>query len=112
MKKATHSEEQSRPRKANNTTKPSTKIARVLSHLMAGNSLNRFEAENIGDHCLNSTIAALANRYSLAFLRQREQIPNRFGTLTGVIRYSLPVSQYEKALKALRYLNTGINKEC
>lgn len=111
MKKATHSEEQSRPSKANNTTKPLTKIARLLLHLIKGNSLNRFEAERIGDHCLNSTISVLANRHGLTFHRQRERVPNRFGTLTDVIRYSLPATQYEHALKALRHLNTRTNRE-
>lgn len=110
MKKATHSEEQSRPRKANDTTKPSTKIAQILSHMIAGNSLNRFEAERIGDHCLNSTIAVLANRHGLKFQRQRERVPNRFGTHTDVTRYSLPAAQHEHALNAMRHLNAGANR--
>lgn len=104
MKKATRPEEQSRPRKANGSTKPLTKIGHILYHLMTGASLNRFEAERIGDHCLNSTISALANTYGLAFNRRRERVPNRFGTLTDVIRYSLPASQHDRATAVLCHL--------
>ena len=64
--------------------KTPTKIQRVLAHLMSGASLNRFDAERIGDHTLNSTIAVLANQYKLDVKRQRERVPHRFGTLTDV----------------------------
>lgn len=104
MKKATRPIEQSRPRKANDTTKPATKISQILSYLMQGNSLNRFEAERIGDRCLNSTIAVLANRHTLIFHRQRERVPNRLGTLTDVTRYALPVSQHGRAAVVLCHL--------
>ena len=97
MKKATRSKEQSRPHKAKNTTKPLSKIARVLKHLLTGASLNRFEAERIGDHCLNSTIAVLSNKYSLMLKRQPERVPNGWGDPCIAIRYSLPESQRQAA---------------
>ena len=97
MKKATRSKEQSRPHKAKNTTKPLSKIARVLKHLLTGASLNRFEAERIGDHCLNSTIAVLSNKYSLMLKRQPERVPNGWGDPCIAIRYSLPESQRQTA---------------
>lgn len=97
MKKTTRSEEQSRPHKANNTTKPLSKIARVLEHLLTGASLNRFEAERIGDHCLNSTIAVLSNKYNLMLQRQPEHVPNGWGDPCIAIRYSLPESQRQAA---------------
>jgi len=56
MKKVTHLGEQSRPRKTDSCTKPPSKMARILLHLLTGASLNRFEAERLGDHCLNSTM--------------------------------------------------------
>jgi hypothetical protein len=40
------------------TTSPTKKV-RVLEALKQPGGLNRFEAERIGDHCLNSTIAEL-----------------------------------------------------
>lgn len=110
MKKATHPEEQSRPHAADDTTQPGTKIARILAHLITGVSLNRFEAERIGDHCLPSTIAVLANHYRLEFQRQSERVPNRFGTMTDVTRYSLPESQREHARRVLLALTNKQGK--
>lgn len=104
MKKATRPEEQSRPRKADSSTAAPTKIARILAHLLTGASINRFEAEDLGDHCLPSTIAVLANRHALAFLRQPEKVPNRWGKPCTVHRYSLPDSESDKALKVLAHL--------
>lgn len=104
MKKATYSEEQSRPRKANDTTKPPSKIARILTILLAGTSINRFEAERAGDHCLHSTISVLANRHGLTFERQQERVPNHWGTPCTVTRYSLPTSQREWGYSILRKL--------
>lgn len=40
-----------------------TKTSRILAYLVAGGSLNRFEAERLGDHCLNSTISALKHNW-------------------------------------------------
>lgn len=104
MEKATRPEEQSRPRKAESTTGSRSKIARVLAHLVSGGSLNRFAAELLGDHCLNSIISALANRHGLSFQRQQESVPNRWGKPCTVTRYSLPTSERDKAPKAPSYL--------
>ncbi|MGV8889807.1 MAG: hypothetical protein ACOH2P_17565 [Pseudomonas sp.] len=104
MKTATRPEEQSRLRKANSSTEAPSKIARILVHLLTGSSTNRFEAECLGDHCLNSTIATLANRHGLNFQRQPERVPNRWGLPCLVTRYSLPASEHDKALMVLAYL--------
>lgn len=82
------------------TAAPS-KTARILAHLLTGASLNRFEAEDIGDHCLNSTIATLANKYNLIITRQPEKVQNRWGKPCTVKRYSLPTTSRELALKVL-----------
>ena len=83
-----------------------SKIARVLAYLLpACNSLNRFEAERLGDHCLPSTIAKLANGYGLEFQRQPEKVPNHWGTPCDVTRYSLPESQHQRARAVLALLN-------
>lgn len=64
----------------------SAKIARVLAELVAGRSLNRFEAERIGDHALNSTIATLrAEGYRI--IDEWEEVPTRFSKSARVKRY-------------------------
>ncbi|WP_371231477.1 hypothetical protein ACAW63_02605 [Pseudomonas sp. QE6] len=78
-----------------------TKLSRVLAHLVAGGSLNRFEAERIGDHCLNSTISALANNWGIEFKRLPERVPTHWGKDCDVIRYSIPQSQLKRAQRAL-----------
>jgi len=78
-----------------------TKIARALVYFRHFGSLIRFEAEALGDHCLNSTIAKLANDYGLTFDRLPEKSPNHWGAPCDVIRYSLPESQYDRADKVL-----------
>lgn len=105
MKKSPRHEEQSRPRKADSSTAAPTKIARILAHLLTGASISRFEAERIGDHCLPSTVAVLANRHGLIVARQPERIPNRWGKPGTATRYSLPASEYDKARKVLAYLS-------
>lgn len=63
-----------------------TKIARILAELRI-RSLNRFEAERIGDHCLHSTVAALRSEgYNI--LDRWEEVPTRFGKSARVKRYS------------------------
>lgn len=104
MKKATRPEEQGSPRKANTTTNTPSKIARILEYLLTGASLNRFEAEPLGDHCLNSTIAVLANHHYLTFQRQPEKVPNRWGKPCRVTRYSLPTTERHHALAVLASL--------
>lgn len=88
----------------NSSTATPTKIARILAHLLAGASINRFEAERLGDHCLPSTVAVLANRHGLIFQRQRERVPNHWGKPCDVTRYSLPPSEHDKARKVLACL--------
>lgn len=104
MKTATRPEEQSRQRKANPITTGSSKLERILAHLMAGASLNRFEAERLGDHCLNSTVSDLANDYGLNVRRQPEKVPNRWGLPRRVIRYSLPAAEYDRAALVLAHI--------
>ena len=115
MKTATRSEELSSRAHGQHTTGVSdaellaqapTKIARVLAYLLpACNSLNRFEGEHLGDHCLPSTIAKLANGYGLEFKRQQEKVPNHWGHPCDVTRYSLPESQQKRARAVLALLN-------
>lgn len=59
----------------------------ILSALRAGRSLNRFEAEKLGDHVLPSTIACLRAKGHL-ILATWEKVPTRFGIGVRVRRYS------------------------
>ncbi|MCM2329819.1 hypothetical protein SAMN05216229_101255 [Geopseudomonas sagittaria] len=109
MKTATRSVELSSRAHGNSSTgseEAPSKIARLLKHLLAGASVNRFEAERLGDHCLPSTVAVLANRHGLIFKRLPEKVPNSWGKPCYVTRYSLPVSEYDKARKVLALLST------
>jgi len=120
MKKATRSEEQGSQSHGQSitpivravalATKAPTKIARVLGHLLHTGSLNRFEAERIGDHCLHSTISALANGYGLTFKRIPEKVPNHWGQPCDVIRYSLPRSERRRARLVLDMLSRKVKK--
>ncbi|WP_409302882.1 hypothetical protein [Pseudomonas sp. KCJK8993] len=104
MKKAAPQYQRSSPSQGQSSTESATKIARILAHLLTGASANRFEAEDLGDHCLNSTISVLANRHGLIFKRQPERVPNRWGKPGIVNRYSLPASEHDKARQVLAYL--------
>lgn len=105
MKKAARQYQQSSLSQGQSSTEAATKIARILAHLLTGASANRFEAEDLGDHCLNSTISVLANRHGLTFQRQSERVPNRWGLPCLVTRYSLPASERDKASMVLAYLS-------
>lgn len=107
MKKATPDFSSSSPAQAHVSTtsrKRKTKISVVLEHLINGHSLNRFEAERLGDHCLNSTIATLSNSYGLVFMRHTETVPNRFGGTTPVTRYQIAESALGAAVSVLKRL--------
>lgn len=69
-----------------------TKVFRVLNHLLQHGSLNRFEAQLIGDHCLNTTISTIANMYRLVIHRVPERAKDHWGAIFTVMRYSLPKS--------------------
>ena len=63
-----------------------TKEEEVLRALYVG-SLNRFEAERIGDHCLNSTIAQLRGK-GVKLADEWENVPSRGSRgFTRVKRY-------------------------
>ncbi len=105
MKKANRPEELGRPRNSHITDGVPTKIARILAHLLTGTSINRFEAERIGDHCLPSTISDLVHDHGLSLNRVQERVLNRWGTHCTVTRYSLPADQYKPARVVLMYLH-------
>ncbi|TXI62716.1 MAG: hypothetical protein E6Q48_05485 [Limnohabitans sp.] len=69
---------------------PTGKHATILKAFLEGRSLNRFEAEALHDHCLNSTVSALQNNFGIVIDRHREKVPCVNGKAsTSVNRYRL-----------------------
>ncbi|PMZ89153.1 MULTISPECIES: hypothetical protein [unclassified Pseudomonas] len=104
MKKSRLQSQQSSTSQGQPDTEPPSKIVRILAVLRSGISLNRFEAERIGDHCLPSTISELGRCHGLIIDRHFERVPNRFGDPCLVKRYNLPSSEHDKTDKVLAYL--------
>ena len=73
------------------------KELRMLAMFAASHSLNRFQAERHGDHCLPTTISDLQKRYGIEFRRQKETVPTRFDRPTRVTRYWLEDEHLERA---------------
>lgn len=71
-----------------------TKIGRILGILRSGRSLNRFEAERFGDHCLHSTVARL-NAEGFQIVGRWEEVPCRFAKTTRVKRYHYVGGRHE-----------------
>lgn len=88
-----------------------SKQARVLRALMGPRGLNRFEAERLGDHALNSTVSSLGTRYWLAIRRTYERVPTRFGTLVRVKRYWLADCCRPRAERLLARWEAANDKE-
>lgn len=73
----------------NNTNNVDCNLARMLRAFASGSRLQRFQAEMLGDHVLNSTVSDLQLRYGLYFSRKWTKVPNRFGKTTCVMSYWL-----------------------
>lgn len=73
------------------------KLKRILCEFAGGVSLNTFQAKELGDTCLHTTVSDLQTRYGLRFERATEKISNRFGTTSRVMRYWLQGAELEKA---------------
>jgi hypothetical protein len=72
-------------------------VAVIRNLLLNGYSFNLFGMEYLGDPCLPSTISNLANKYGLTFICTPEQVLNRFGRETRVVRYLLPSFEHDRA---------------
>lgn len=88
-------------------SKAPTKLENVLSYLCRGNSLNRFEAEKlVNDHCLNSTMSSVKNRYGVIYRSMPEIVPGSGSRPTRVMRYWLEEESCHKAKLLLARLKT------
>ena len=85
-----HLTDQSAPRKPH-------KELRILALFANGLSLNRFEAEGHGDHCLPSTISDLQRKYDINFQRRLEKVNTRFDRPAWANRYWLEGEGQERA---------------
>jgi hypothetical protein len=57
---------------------PSNEVARILSALVEGRRLTRFGAEQLGDHCLPSTVSAI-KKYGIVIQRELVEREGRRG---------------------------------
>ena len=67
--------------------------------------LTRFDAEQLGEHCLPSTISALSSQHGLEFPRRWVKVPNRFGGVTLCKEYTTSDDDKLKINKFLEVLN-------
>jgi hypothetical protein len=94
--------EPSAPKKVEQTeSSPKRTKEHVILCALRNGSLNRFEAERIGDHCLHSTVSTLAHKCGLEFDRAWESVPTRFGVAVRVKRYWLAAPSLEAADRIL-----------
>lgn len=69
-----------------NILTPATKIHRIASHLHDGERLTMFDAEQLGDHVLRTTVATLERR-GATIARRMVTRPTRFGADARVCEY-------------------------
>ncbi len=63
------------------------KIDRIRLELARPEGLSRFEAERLGDHCLNSTVAAI-RRHGVSVWGEWETVPTKYSPKgVRVMRY-------------------------
>ncbi|NHZ83950.1 hypothetical protein F2P44_32480 [Massilia sp. CCM 8695] len=84
MKKGAAPDQENAPSKSN--CLKHNKETTILAIMRDGRSLNRFEAERFGDHCLHSTISTLRGK-GYQFFDEWEWVPTRFGKEVHVKRY-------------------------
>ena len=60
----------------------------TIMNALVEQPLTRFDAEQLGDHCLNSTISGLSKQHDLELLRRWVKVPNRFGGETLCKEYT------------------------
>lgn len=109
MKKPTGSKGTRQARAHTDSTATPTKQARILRLFVDGNSLNRFEAERIGDHALPSTVSTLRHGYGLEIIGTPETVPTRFGKPSRCKRYHLPEAAHGAALALLAQWESAAN---
>ena len=54
-----------------------------------GGSINKFEAQHLGENCLGTTVGAMCGDFDLEVTRVFEKAKNIIGVYSRVIRYKL-----------------------
>lgn len=73
---------------------------RIVSELLAGSRLHRFQAERLGCHALPSQISDL-EKTGLRFDRRAVTVPTRWGADAHVMEYWLAPESYQLAARLL-----------
>lgn len=71
-----------------------SKLQTLLIYFYEGGSLNRFEAEKLGCHCLNTSVHDIYRKWGLRLLRKTEKVPTRFRAKVRCCRYWLDPQDY------------------
>ena len=66
-----------------------TKYYKILEHFRKGGSINKFEAQHLGENCLGTTVGAMCGDFDLEVTRVFEKAKNIIGVYSRVIRYKL-----------------------
>ena len=83
-----------------------TKLFSVISHLVDGNRLHRFQAESIcHDHVLPSTIAGFQRVFGVQVNRNYIRLPGHNGSTVRVAEYWLDQQSRDEAKKLLEVAN-------
>ncbi|MHC5225524.1 helix-turn-helix domain-containing protein [Ignatzschineria sp. LJL83] len=77
-----------------NQEKPQEGKLQMMKRILGERSLNTFEAQSLGDSCLNTTISMLRAKGEIIH-DEWEKVPNRFGRKSRVKRYWIPKSNEE-----------------
>lgn len=86
------------------------KNATILKAFIQGKSLNRFEAERLHDHCLNTTVSYLQNHHGISISRVDETVSCVNGRVTvRVKRYRLDMDpdNVQRAKSVLKRMEAG-----
>jgi len=88
-----------------NCSKRPTKREMVLAWLIdkseRGFKVTRFDAEHIGDHCLNSTVSEIEHLDGVRISRKKTKRPTRFNKAIDCNEYWIAESELMNARKAL-----------
>ncbi len=72
--------------------------------------LNKYQAEQFGDHSLAATVQSIENKYQVNISRKLKNIPTRFGKSTYAAHYWLEEKEKDKLIEALinEFMQSGI----
>ena len=77
-----------------NSRKKQSKLMTLLIFFSKGGSLNRFEAEKLGCHCLNTSVYDIRRKWGIRLARKTEKVTTRFGNRVTCCRYWLDPQDY------------------